>query len=260
MFVLPSHTSRITTETPKPPRDTSSMSAAELEALAVRMGWTKRELSYQELQSMSSAEMRYHQICNKERYDAAFTNEEARKQAARTNAEWERLKKWTGETPVSQEDRAKMREVANEFQRLYPQYIRNESNSRVLWDYMEDSNLDPTNLQGVISAFETLAQKGDIALNPSAIGAGPETSVEGRDLIKHHNFHLLLQPQRRVNPEDKLSAKQYLEQHPELHDKSTPPLIQQRIVREQNTAEHFQKTQEATATQNGTRFTDYSNI
>lgn len=259
MFIIPTKPIRTTTETPKAPRDVSSMGKSELEALATRMGWTPRELTYQEItKDMSSAEARYHEICNTENWGRAFRKEEARHKNADVDAQWDRRKKWTGKKAVSEEERARMREVASEFEQLYPQYVKSEANSNVLWTYLRENNLDPTKLQDIVSAFSALAQSGQIALNPSAISAGPETSVEGRDLLSHHNIHLLLQPQRRVNPEDKLSAKQYLEQHPELHDKRTPPLIQQRIAREQNTAEHFQKTQEATATHNGTRFTDYS--
>jgi len=112
--------------------------------------------------------------------------------------------------------------------------------------------------ENLVESFEANALEGKVWLNPNAISAGSETEVSGQQLLQHHNFFKLMQPQKRISDVDRLSADEFFEQNKDiLGDKRTPPLIQARQGRTQATTEHFQKAREATAHAGSTSVTDY---
>ena len=81
MFIVPT-TKRFKSQTdasPGRPIITGTASKAELESVAKRYGWVRRELSLKDIQEMSSGEARYHEVCNPDQYAAAFTIEETKK-------------------------------------------------------------------------------------------------------------------------------------------------------------------------------------
>jgi len=151
-----------------------------------------------------------------------------------------------------------MADVAQQFLRLYPQFISSDANVDAIWNYQQEHNLDPAKLSSPIEAFESLAQSGKISLNPSAISAGPESSVSGRELTSHHSFHLLLQRQRRTSDVDKLSADEYFEKNKDvLADKRMPFIVAVRQERAANNAAHVKNTEAVTASSGSTKVVDY---
>jgi len=97
-------------------------------------------------------------------------------------------------------------------------------------------------------SFEALVLDGRVYLNPSAIGAGSESEVTGEALTRHHNFHLLIQPQQRMSETDRLSADEYLAKNSALHDTRLPPIIISRNAKKAATETFFEQARANTAT------------
>src|SRR5258707_15484195 len=103
MFIVPTATkrSRKTGESgiagaAKIPASAATASKEELKAMAARAGWEVRPLTFEEVQKMSSSELRFHELWNKDALDRAFSIE----QNKRTNAErlpiWNIQRAWSG--------------------------------------------------------------------------------------------------------------------------------------------------------------------
>jgi hypothetical protein len=232
---------------------------SDLQAQGVSQGWSVRPLTMTEINQMSSAELRWHEEFNAENLAASFDKKARIEQSNQHQAAWDIKKKWDNVSPASDDDKKKMREVAEQFQRLYPQWIKNEANATALWNHMRKENLEPTKLASVIQAFEELAQQGKVSLNPSAISVGPERSISDTELTSHRNFHTLLQSHRRPTAEESMSADQYKALHPEVNSDAggVPPLIQARIAKQKATEELNQRTESQTQRIAGHRITDY---
>lgn len=230
---------------------------SDLEAQGAQNGWTVGPVTPEQVKAMSSAALRWHEQFNAENLDKALTTEQNRAAKQKDQAADTVRKKWLKQAPVTDDEQKQMRDVATQFLRLYPQFIESEANVDAVWNYMQEQNLDPTELSSPVAAFESLAQAGKVSLNPSAISAGPERSVSGRELTSHHSFHLLLQPQRRTSDVDKLSADQFKAAHPELHDTRMPFIVSVRKEREANTTAHKTVTQEVTSSSGSTKVVDY---
>ena len=259
MFIIPTgkryKTTTITTAL-RPARLENAGKPELLEA-ATRYGWTRRELTVVEIEKMSSGELRYHMLCNPEQYESAFQRQNNIEHNECEMKKVEVQQKWANQKPVTDAEKNHMREVSLQFLRHYPQFIQSETNALAMFEYMRAENLDPTKLESPVAAFEALALAGKLSLNPSAIGAGSETSVTGRDLFQHRNFHLLLQRQHRATAGESMSAEQWKAAHSELIDTRIPELIQQRMAKSETTRKHFQRAADATAHHRGTRFTDF---
>ena len=239
------------------PQSANGMNRAELEALASRMGWIPRELSMSDIRTMSSAELRYHEVCNSEKFQVALERDSNKKHNEQAMKGWDVRKKWSGEIAATDSDKQKMKAVAEQFERMYPQWIKSESNASEVWNYMRQNNSDPTQIASVIAAFEALAQSGKISLNPSAIGAGQETSVTGSELTSHRNFHRLLQSQRRPTADEAKSADAWLQDHPELKPSVLPPIVAARREKVASTIAYFENAKQATNEGSVVRMTDY---
>lgn len=223
------------------------------------MQWTPGPRTMSEIREMSSQRVLWEEAWNTEHYNAALALPEKTKAHKDIDSQWKAKKFWDADTTGGSVTPDEYKGLTAEFKKFldhYPQYKtpHADQNNDAMFGWLRDHHMAPI-YSNLVLAFEATALAGQLWLNPSAIAAGSETEVLG---TQHHNFHLLVQPQRR-NPDDGLSAKQFLAQHDELKDKRTPPLIQAREQKDANTAEFFKQTQDATAsTRNGkTRVVDY---
>jgi len=168
---------------------------------------------------MSSAELRFHEVWNKEALDRAFTIEQNR----RTNAEripvWETRRMWRGE--ASRKETEAARAAGDAFATRTPQFSRTLENAKAMADFMQAHDLDGTKLESYVTAFRELSTEGKLTLAPAQ------------------------------------SADDFLRTHPELHDRRTPPLIQVREAKAEQTAKHFEAAANATAKGAVVNFTDY---
>jgi hypothetical protein len=258
MFVIPTKSRFKNQTTPDAPRAISraGKSKSELMELGRRMGWdSTRELSVAYLRDCSATEYEFHEALNPN-FAGAFERASNKEADTRNQRYWDVRKKWTGQTPISDDERQRMKDVAQQFERLYPQYIKSEANSKVLWFHLRETNADPTKLADVIRAYEGLAMAGTIALNPSAISAGPESCISGTQLTTHRHFHLLLQSHRRPTTEESMSSKEFYEQHQELHP-GAPYLIRVRDQQLADTQKAKKLAEQATVRAGSTSITDY---
>lgn len=123
-----------------------------------------------------------------------------------------------GATP---EESEKARAAGNEFVTRFPTFARTVENAQAMVRFLEENDLDGTQVSSYVKAFHALTEQGKLQLAPAQ------------------------------------SADEYLAQHPELHDNHVPPLIAARHQREQNTEAHFAKAVSATNEGRVTRVVDY---
>jgi len=256
MFIIPTKTrfKSQTNESLGRPIISGSASKAELEAAAKRYGWTRRELSVKEIREMPSGECRYHEICNPEQYNAAFTFEENKRNNKQNMLGWNVKRMWDGK--ATEEENQKAFAAGDRFALTYSQFVRSESNAKAITSYMEQNNLDATQVRSYIEAFEFLVPQGKLVLSPKAAGIGSEETLTGEALKIYPRLYLLLQPNKVLTPEDKLSADEWFAQHPELHETRTPPIILQKQQVATATAKHFEQAKSGTAEGQAVRFTD----
>lgn len=243
--------------TARTPQSASGLGRSELENLAKVNNWKVRDLNKTDIQAMSSAEFAWFEAIHPELLEAAFERDSNIKHNEEAMKGWDVRKKWSGQIAATDDDRQKMKVVAEQFERMYPQWIKSESNASEVWNFMRQNNLDPTQIASVIAAFESLAQSGKISLNPSAIGAGQETSVTGSELTSHRNFHRLLQSQRRPTVDEAKSADAWLQEHPELKPSVLPPIVAARREKVASTIAYFENAKQATNEGSVVRMTDY---
>jgi hypothetical protein len=197
---------------------------SELKVLGDRMGWTVRPLTENEIRgSMSAQESIWHETWNSDNYKAAFTVEENKRDNKANMAGWNNKRMWSGK--ATEDESQKAFAAGDRFASSYSQFIRSESNGLAIVEYMADHNLDATQVQSYIEAFDFLAPQGRLVLSPKAAGIGPEETLTGGALKLYPRLHLLTQPNRALKPEDKLSANEWFAQHAELHDTRVPDRI-----------------------------------
>ena len=96
-----------------------------------------------------------------------------------------------------------------------------------------------------MTAFEDLASKGLLVLNPSALGLGTETEISGGRVVRHPELYKLLAPapaekDRLKLAEQKMSADEYRKQHPEaFRDPRVYAEAAEKIKREINSFRSF---------------------
>src|SRR5206468_6436813 len=81
--------------------------------------------------------------------------------------------------------------------------------------------------------------------------------LDATEVSSYMNAFNALVEEGKLTPAPAQSAYEFLRNHPELHDRRTPPLIQTREAKAQATAEHFQKARESTAQAGVTQVTTY---
>ena len=260
MFIVPTNRKfkTQTKSTPGKPVISGSASKAELDAAAQRYGWTRRDLSIKDIQEMSSGESRYHEICNPDLYEAAFQRH-AKKDANEREIEKSAVQRMFADRATPEETAAAVRET-QKFAERFPQgqFATMPENRKKLIEWLKENNKAIT-YANLVEAFESLAIAGDLVLSPNVISVGTEVEVTGEALRKYPRLDKLLAAQKRPSPEDMQSAKDYLQNHPELKDQRTPPLIQARAQKDANTTAFFKETEAATAStrDSKTRVVDY---
>jgi hypothetical protein len=226
---------------------------SDLEAQGIAHGWTVGPLTMEQVRAMSSATLRWHEQFNGENLEKAFASQTVDKhnKIVRVNQASKRM--WDGQ--ATEEESQQAFAAGDKFANRYAQFIRSQANAEVMTEYMAQNNLDATQVQSYIEAFEKLVPLGKLALNPSAIGAGSETEIY--DVSKHRNYHLLLQAQRRPSEIDRMSADQFKAARPELADTRVPFIVAVRQEREANNTAHVKTTETVTASSGSTKVVDY---
>ncbi len=229
----------------------TARSKSELKELGERMRWSARKLTMADINAMSSQELLWHEAFN-ENYQRAL------ELPAKLAEQWKAHRFWN-DTASPEEYKT----LLNEFKKFldhYSQYrtttTHYDENNDVLFAWLQDRHMAPI-YANLVLAFEANALAGKLWLNPSAISAGKESEVFG---THHHNFHLLIQPQRR-NADDGLSADEYFEKNKNvLADKRTPPLVVARQERAAATAAHFANAETNTAKSGSTNVIDFPQV
>jgi hypothetical protein len=215
------------------------MTTSDLQAQGEKYGWTARHLTLAEIEGMSSSELKWHEHFNRENLENVFAIETKKKHNREVMKVVDTRRMWEGK--ASQGENEVAYKVADEFAQRYPAFVRHTENANAVCAYMRDHNLDATRIDSYVEALTDLAMQGAITLSPKDAGVGPESRLSGSDLRNYPRLHLLLQPHRVLTVEEKMSANEYYNAHPELHDTRIPPLIARRQQVEAKTAEHFQK-------------------
>jgi len=187
--------------------------------MATRYGWTKGPLSMERIREMSSGELRFHEVCNAEEFNAALQREANRKHNREQMPYWNAKRMYAGH--ATEDESAEAEATANRFAERTPQLVRNLKNAMAIYAYLESHNLDARRIESYAEAFRVLSDEGKLEL------AQPE------------------------------SADAYYASHQELHDKRIPPIIEARCQRNTNTEAHFANTASATTVGNVVRVIDY---
>ena len=194
-------------------------SKAELEALAARNGWAPRALTYEDVQRMSSAELRFHEIWNSEALNEAFKQEEARRYRKESVPRTRIQLAWNGHS-TAQEDELAYR-AGNEFTLGTPSFPRTNEAATLIADYMKRNLMDATRVESYLQAWKALTEEG------------------------------------KITPLPYQSADAFYNEHQELHPTQKPPLIQAKEAKAEATKAAFANAESNTASAGFTNFTDY---
>lgn len=206
----------------KPPVSPVSVTKEELKSMAAQAGWEIRELTHDDVQRMSSSELRFHESFNRDSLDRAFELEQNKRLNREHNAVWDIRAKWEGRKLVTPGEAEEYRRAGATFAERHPTFERTEKNALAICRFMADHDLDPKLVSSYVEAFNALVETGQMKLAPV------------------------------------LSSDEYLAANADtLVDKRTPPLIEARRQREQNTAAHFAKSAAATSEGGVTRVVDF---
>ena len=179
-----------------------------------------RELTYEDIQNMSAKEAAWHQLHNAEHWRIAFEKEEIRRTNKQHMKVWDVRKQWR--EGVTEEQSRRAQEAGAEFASRFPTFEKTLENAHAIVQFMEEKDLDPTEIASYITAYRELINQGKLTAAPVQ------------------------------------SADEFLHSHPELHDRRTPPLIQVREAKAAQTAKHFEAAANATAKGTVVNFTDYA--
>jgi len=236
-------------------------SKSELKALGERRNYEDPELSARDVAALSSDEFLWFQtffpariehaaeIENAKRHNKAAMKEVGAKQFWDTH--------WGTKTPATPEESKRILADLQNFQASFPQFIVSRAENAIILSWLRDRNLELT-YRNLVESFEANALEGKVWLNPNAINAGVETEVSGQQLLQHHNFFKLIQPQQRMSETDRLSADEYFKQNKDvLGDKRIPPIVAARREKAKATAAYFQQEKVVAATSGATRMVNY---
>src|SRR5260370_37145263 len=207
----------VTAGTAKVSSSRGAKSRDALTALGERQGWRVRELSMREIQQMSADETLWHEAYNKENFDVAFTLAENGRLNRERMPVWNVRRMWNGRA-TSEEDSAALI-AGNQFATRCPQFERSIENPQAIVEWMQANDLDATKVESYVRAFRALVEEGRL------IPAKPE------------------------------SADDFLANHPELHDRRTPPIIAARNARVEGTRKHFEAAANAPTQSTSTTLT-----
>ncbi len=178
-----------------------------------------RELTYEDIQKMSATEAAWHQQHNAEHWRIAFEKEEIRRTNKQHMKVWDIRRQWR--EGVTEEQSRRAQAAGAEFARRFPAFEQTIDNANAIVRFMEEKDLDSTEISSYVSAYRELTDQGKLTVAPAQ------------------------------------SADQYLAAHSELHDTRTPPLMAVRNAKAEQTAKFFEAA--ASATRKGTvvNITDY---
>jgi len=237
-------------------------SKSELKALGVRRYYQDRALDARAVANLSSDEYLWFQTFFPARIEhaAQIENVKNHNKAAmkQVGAQQFWSKYWGTTNQAAPAEANRILGELQKFQASFPQFIVSRSENGVVLQWLRERHLELT-YRNLVDSFEANALEGRLHLNPSAIGAGSESEVTGEALTRHHNFHLLIQPQQRMSETDRLSADEYLAQNSQLHDKRLPPIVISRNAKKEATEKFFEQARASTATarSGATKVTDY---
>jgi len=211
--------------------------------LATAESLTNRELTAGEIQLMPEPVYSWHQQNNLKNVEAAL--DAPRIQAGnKKNAVDAKSSRIWADKATEEEIQESISEVAKFCQR-YPQFVGSYvPNREALISFLRERNL-PCVKANLVTAFEDLASKGLLVLNPSAIGIGMESEISGYRVVRHPELYKLLAPaptegQRAKLEQGKMSADEYRKQHPEaFRDPQVYADTAEKIKREINSFRSF---------------------
>jgi hypothetical protein len=178
----------------------------------------KRDLTYKEWHEMSSDEQDWHTLINPEAVDRALNSRAAEKQQEQENernAEAYDARRFHENQYTKEETEQAITEISK-FCGAYPQFKGAViANRKTLLAKLKTMNALPV-FSSIVAAYEACVLDGSISVNPSIIGAGPETNLSGDALKNHVNIHKILArgDKQIVRPE--IKADDFLKEHPEL--------------------------------------------
>jgi hypothetical protein len=213
--------------------------AGELKVLAEKHGWKARELNFADLQRMSSKELNFHEQFNAENLKKAM-DEPALKAKARKQA---LADVWTAQD-LGEDKYEAIRKAGTMFTDRYPQFIKETPNSDAITSYIQTNGLDLTEVHSYETAFQALAARGELHLNPSALGLGTEERISGHSITSHPKLYLLLRPAPSAEEIErqktaKMSAAEWKKSRPELQD-GLPFVIQQQFFKAAHSLASFE--------------------
>ncbi len=208
--------------------------------LATAESLTKRELTAREIHLMPEPVYSWHQQNNLKNVEVALDAPRIQAENKKNSADAKSARIWADKA-TEEEIQESISEVAKFCQR-YPQFVGSYvPNREALISWL---NL-PCTARNLVSAFEDLASKGLLLLNPSAIGIGTEDAISGQRVVRHHELYRLLAPapteaQKAKLEQGKMSADEYRKQHPEaFRDPRVYADAAEKIKREINSFRSF---------------------
>jgi hypothetical protein len=209
--------SAATAGTAKIPR--VGVNKSDLEAQGTQYGWTARPLTYQEVRRMPSSELRWHEQFNAANLENALASPAKIKEGKDIDRQWAVRRMWEGRATAEEDEKARI--AGDAFATRTPQFARTIENATLMIEHMKARDWDATKIESYVAAFRELTEQGKLTVAPAQ------------------------------------SADEFLAAHPELHDTRTPPIIEARHQREQNTEALAAKSVAATSEGNVARLVDY---
>jgi len=215
----------------------------ELSYLAQKYGWKAETLTRARINRMTADESDWHSRFNADEFTRAWGEDQAKAENKKNSADAKSARIWADKA-TEEEIQESISEVAKFCQR-YPQFVGSYvPNREAVISWLRTRNL-PCVKANLVTAFEDLASKGLLVLNPSALGLGTETEISGGRVVRHPELYKLLAPapaekDRLKLAEQKMSADEYRKQHPEaFRDPRVYAEAAEKIKREINSFRSF---------------------
>lgn len=186
--------------------------------LATAESLTQRELTESEIRRMPEAVYAWHEQNNRANVEKALDAPRV-KAENRKNAENAKTTRFWKDEATKEEGEQAIQETLK-FHGAYPQFRGDYVPNRyAMRDWLREKSL-PWTFENLVSAFEDLTMKGQIVLDPSALGIGTESEIFGHRLKTHPQLSRLLEPapteeQKAKLAERRMSAAEWKEAHKE---------------------------------------------
>lgn len=194
-------------------------SKSELKALGERRNYQDRELDARAVANLSSDEYLWFQVFYPTRLEDAAQRDANKKHNKAAMNEWAIKDMWEGKATPEESERARI--AGDTFAMRNPTFARTIENATLMVEHMKSRGLDATEISSYTTAFRELTQEGKLTIAPGE------------------------------------SADGYLRNHPELHDRRTPPIIQARRAQKEATQEYFAQAASAEASASVVNLVDY---